>query len=338
MYDETRINQEYERAVQAAEDLFLRSKEALRERMAHTESLLAGRRTELEQLERQLQERDGSLEISHATLFRAYSSITLGILGFLGSSSAMAWILRAMLPPEILSRVNFLSKTAEAIQAALIAMSLQKYAAGGGFVIVVIGIVWHYFRTDQVTKSRAFGYLLVGIGGLLVILAYYPFDPNSQVDIIEGAFAATALASPLLVLLRIPRVRAAIEASLQTRYAGPGLLALLLLVVICLSVRFYPPILAVILFASACFYELLVEGSSMRRQLHKYASDYVSASDLRKRIDSLEQERIALQANLEVLPRSKSSAVWEADEARRRRLWDLDQERRWRGLIDGRKQ
>lgn len=331
--DQESIKQEWTQASAEISTLYNEEEQGIRENVQLTAEASRGLATELENLKAEHVESQKELDSEEVTLVRSYSSIAVGALGFVGSCYITAWVLRAMLPAEFAAKVDVLTEAARAFQAALTNLHLREAAFCLGLLVLAALITLKLTR-EGMSKSWKRDLVIVIPAAFITLVPYYSFGNTNSVGLLEGAFVSCALVSPLFGLLRMSRIRSIIDATLQLKYANLMLISLVVLGVLALAFQWYPILLAIILFASVFFYEMIVVGASMQRRLLRHEALLKRMGEIELELRRLEEERSRFRANLQELPRRRRADLDEIREQYQRRLVESTREQRWQKLID----
>ena len=339
MYNEATIDDDWNRAKGEIEHELAQQVERAQAELQYTEQALLRLRRELDQTEVERSEASKSLDTEKDSPLRAFSSITLGVLGFLGACQLTAWTLASLLPPSLSSKVD-VTPIARAFQAALTSLHLLQAAVCTG-LLILIGLAIRQYRGEMRTLGGAkFGKLegfLAAAASILVLIPYYSFDSNSNISLFQGAFVSAALASPLFALVRIQKLRDFITDDSRRNFVNIAAVCLVLGAIVAIAFKFYLPLLAILLLSSVFFFELIVIGSDMRRRLLAFEALKEKALKLSKEEESAAEKRGKYVSLLEALPRLKADRLREAQAERDHRRQALEQEMRWQALLSKRK-
>jgi len=335
--DDTSLNGGWQETANEIASRFEQEAVALRERIEVCESEVVRLRAELGSAKEELAKSYEDLDSREATPLKAYCSIAVGALGFLGACYATAWTLRSLLPPEIAQKGDVLAQGARAVQAALTSLHLREVVFCLGIAGLAALAIRHLKpgRTPSTPMRRDF--VMAVAATFFILIPFYQFEENSPISIFEGAFVASALVSPLFGLVKISRLRAFLERSLEVRYAFPVILILALLGAVSVALHYYPVLLTVVLLGSVFFYEMIVSGAELNRTLQRHAELVTRVQRTEASIKTFEEERDRCRKELYEVPRRKRREFLEAEEAWLRKLREQEREKRWRNLIDGKR-
>src|SRR3954470_21160679 len=260
--DDASIHRGWQKTANEIASQFEQEAVALRERIEHCESEVVRLRTELGSAKEELAKSYEDLGSQEATPLKVYCSIAVGVLGFLGACYTTAWTLRALLPPEIAQKGDVLAQGARAFQAALTSLHLREVVFCIGLAGLAALTIRH-LKPGRIPSTLRRDFVMAAAATFLILIPFYHFEENSPIGIFEGAFVASALASPLFVLVKISRLRAFLERSLEVKYAFPVILTLALLGAVSVALHYYPVVLTVVLLGSVFFYEMVVSGAEL---------------------------------------------------------------------------
>lgn len=339
MYDEANIDEFWNQAVSEIEHEFTQEAERAQAELQYHEQALVRLRRDLDRAEAERAESNKTLETGEDSSLRAFASIALGALGFLGACQLTAWTLSSLLPPSIASKVD-VTPVARAFQAALASLHLRQAAVCTGLLVLILLTLRQFRVGTRTVGSVKFGKregFLAAAAAILVLIPFYSFDANSNISLFQGAFVSAALASPLFALVQIRRVRDFITADSRRKYTIAASVILVVAAIVSIASQFYLPLLGILLFASVFFFELIIIGSDMRRRLLAFEAFQENVRKLISEEAVVVEKREKFASLLQALPRIRAERLREVRAERDRRRQVLDQERRWHDLLAKRK-
>jgi|SRR5579864_524459 len=296
---------------------------------------------DLNAIRAKLDESDRLLAEKGASLFGAYSYITLGATGFLGAAYATALILQSLLPQAISARLNFLERAAHAVQLAMISASLQRVVFGAGVCGGLIALFLILVRSERARMRTRGKIVLSGVSLICLVLPYYPFVGETSVGLLEGICVFSALACPMLAFFRLKSMHDLIEKSLRPSYVFSLWLVLLIVGAVFTATRFYALLLTVVLFAPILFVDLIESGAATLTSAAANARLRERAQDAEDELQAQQRSRGALLQELQRLPArhwEKRSAMEEqqqlsikekeAEEQRRMQAKEVEEQKR----------
>jgi hypothetical protein len=286
--------------------------------------------------ENELRQHQDRLDREEITPLKAYASLVLSILCFLGASQLMSWTLTSILPPEVTTVSQVMVRGGLAIQTGIQALSLQHIAPYVGFTLFLLALVTPVELLQRFHVKRYIALVTGGLGLILAIIPFYDFSGSSSgVGLWEGALAASAIASPLVLMMGTERVRELVNRIILSPYSLWVALAILTAVVAGVVFQQYPVVLALSLPLSLFFFAVGLSGASSLAALRKQSHLQQENERAQRSVDMLQQAIGQHEVRLDALPEKRRSAIQNEYARRSNLLIEHDVAQRWKSYVNG---
>jgi hypothetical protein len=287
--------------------------------------------------ERDFKQHRDWLDQEEITPLKAYASLVLSILCFLGASQLMSWTLTSIqLPSGVATVSQIILRGGLAIQTGIRSLSLQAIAPYVGLALFLLALVLPTEFLQRVRLKRHVALVVGGLGLILAIIPFYDFSgASSGVGLWEGALASSAIASPLVLMLGTERLRELVNRFLRSRYSLWVIFAILIVIVAGIIFRQNTVVLALSLPLSLFFFAVGLSGVSGLAALRKYARLQQEHEEAQRAIDRLQLTISQYESRLDGLPERRRTAIQNEYDRRSNRLSEHDVSQRWKTYVNG---
>lgn len=334
--DPETIVQESEATLEELRRQFDQQERSIQSVLSHKARELEMRTQREKEIEESLKLYRERLDEDEITPLRAYLSLALASLGFLGASQLMSWTLTSLLPANVIGASRVIANAGMAVQAAIRNSGLGEVSFYVGFSLLFVGALTagSFYPRLHLPRWTSLGLGLMGC--LLLVIPYYDFAGSSSgVGLFEGALAASAIAGPIVMLAGGQRAREWVAKLIRHRYSLWTGLFLFLALGIGVVIRQYELVLAISLSLSISFCVLGLAGASALGVLRTHASLLDELRQIRNDMLSLQQTANQQESRLTSLPELRSNAIRNEYDRRDRLLRDHELGQRWAAYIGG---